>query len=112
MSKLVEKIEEIKKSDLSRIQIIISDVSDNIIGKIAPVAIESCMNPGVFNIKPISIQLAKDMIVFENGRDVVEIAVKDLENGIARLQVSEFIPKTVKAKNHCTNCINCGRCSW
>lgn len=112
MSDMIKKIEFIEKNDLTKKEINIIDIHDNIIGKIAPVAVESCMNPGKFNIKPIRIFIKNDVLIFETDNDILEISVEKLESGMVRIQADEFVPKRVNAKIHCTECINCGRCSW
>lgn len=112
MIEIFENLGDIEKACLSKKRIKIIDRLGNIVEKIEPVAVESCMNPGKFNIKPIHIYIEKGLIVLDNGKETLKLSEKELENGTVKLQAEEFVPKRVKAKSHCTNCTNCGRCSW
>lgn len=112
MKEFYYKMEDIKNADLSKKEIVIIDLFGNIIGKITPVTIESCMNPGRFHIKPIEIQFDKKMIMLKNDRETIKLLQEDLEEGKMKLMAEEFTPKLKKIKNDCTKCTNCGRCSW
>lgn len=112
MIEIFEKLGDIEISDLSKKRIKIIDISNNVIGQIEPIAIESCMNPGMFHVKPIHIYIESGLLVLDNEKETLKLPVKQLENRTVKVQAEEFVPKRVKAKNHCTNCTNCGRCSW
>ena len=112
MNKIFKSIDNLQETDLTKKSIKVIDNSGYTIGKIEPVAIESCMSPGTFRITPVSIKKENENIVFNNGRDELKISAKDFENGTVTIESDEFIPKTTKAQSQCTNCTNCGRCSW
>lgn len=112
MNNILKKTDELLETDLTKKSIKVIDNSGYTIGKIEPVAIESCMTPGTFRITPVSIKIENENIVFNNGRDELKILVKDFENGTVIVQTDEFIPQITKAKSQCTSCTNCGRCSW
>ena len=112
MNKILKKTDTLLETDLAKNSIKIIDNSGYTIGKIEPVAIESCMTPGTFRIIPVSIKIENENIVFNNGRNELKILVKDFEDGTVIVQTDEFIPQITKAKSQCTNCTNCGRCSW
>ena len=112
MSKILKNMNEMKNEDLSYKTIKLLDASNNTIEEIEPVAIENCMNPGTFDIKPVCIKEEKGSLFFDNGNAHIFLWEKDLENGIVKVQIDEFVPKAKKAKSQCTSCTNCGRCSW
>ena len=112
MNNILKKTDELLETDLTKNSIKVIDNSGYTIGKIEPVAIESCMTPGTFRITPVSIKNENESIIFNNGRDKLKILVKDFEDGTVIVQTEEFIPQTTKAKSQCTSCTNCGRCSW
>ena len=112
MNKIFKNIDKLLETDLAKNSIKVIDNSGYTIGKLEPVAIESCMTPGTFRITPVSIKNENESIIFNNGRDKLKILVKDFEDGTVIVQTDEFIPQTTKAKSQCTSCTNCGRCSW
>ena len=112
MNKILKKTDKLLETDLTKKSIKVIDNSGYTIGKIEPVAIESCMTSGTFRITPVSIKIENENIVFNNGRNELKILVKDFEDGTVIVQTDEFIPQITKAKSQCTNCTNCGRCSW
>ena len=112
MNKIFKNINKLQETALTKKSIKLLNTSGYTTGKIEPVAIESCMTPGTFRIKPISIEKDDEYIIFNNGRDKLKILVKDFENGTVTIQADEFIPQITKSKSQCTNCTNCGRCSW
>ncbi|RHT93967.1 hypothetical protein DW721_05825 [Clostridium sp. AM27-31LB] len=105
----IQKPDELNLGN-SRIEIY--DKDNNLLKVIEPYAVESCMNPGIFKITPIKIKKTKDSIIFISENIKTEIKKQDIESGDIEVKASAFIPQRRKAKNNCTKCTNCGRCSW
>ena len=57
MNKILKKTDELLETDLTKKSIKVINNSGYTIGKLEPVAIESCMTPGTFRITPVSIKM-------------------------------------------------------
>lgn len=80
--------------------------------KLAPEAIESCMNPGVFNIKPVSYHEDDTLINISNDNCSVDLSKEDILLGKIEIITEEFKPEIYRKQGMCTTCTNCGQCSY
>lgn len=88
------------------------DINGDLIGRITPFAVESCMNPGTFRIIPIEKVEEDQVIRYQCKQDILEIRKQDFEQGNRMIREVEFKPQVKRATNPCKPCTNCGRCSW
>lgn len=79
---------------------------------IEPTSIESCMNPGVFNIKPVSYYEDDTIICISNDNCSVDLSKEDILLGKVEIRDKEFKPEIYRKQGMCTTCTNCGQCSY
>ncbi len=77
-----------------------------------PDAIESCMNPGVFTVKPVLCFEDDRYIHLSNNNTSIDIHKEDLENKKVIIKTKEFTPVIYRKMGVCINCTNCGQCSY
>lgn len=87
-----------------------SDTGDTL--TIAPEAIESCMNPGVFNIKSVSYFEDDINIHIANNNCSIVILKEDILLGKVEIRTKKFKPIIYRKQGMCTSCTNCGQCSY
>lgn len=86
--------------------------------RFSPYAIESCMNPGTFQIIPlrITVEDGKLTVFYRDivtAKDETEIFSLDaIQRGELEVTSIPFLPKRKQYRSNCTHCVNCGRCSW
>lgn len=77
-----------------------------------PVAVESCMVPGMFRITLIKRWEDEAYIYFSNGKEEIKALKTDVEKGRIILKEEKFEPQIIRRTGGCNPCTNCGRCSW
>lgn len=80
--------------------------------RVEPQAVESCMNPGVFNIKPVSYHEDNTNIHISNDNYSIDLLKEDILLGKVEIITEEFKPKIYRKQGMCTSCTNCGQCSY
>ena len=80
--------------------------------RVEPRAVESCMNPGVFNIKPVSYYEDNIFIHISNDNCSVDLSKEDILLGKIEIITEEFKPEIYRKHGMCTTCTNCGQCSY
>ena len=87
------------------------DIDNSVILK--PKAVESCMNPGTFQITPVKITETEEEICFCSPEgEEVRVEKEAVKQGKVRLEEEAFVPKVYRRNGGCNPCRNCGACSW
>lgn len=100
--------EIIIKSCKTKVIITRADGSEDII---EPILIESCMNPELKTILPITVRAIysarhkRNMVYVSNK---YEVKLLDIDSDIVSARTEKYIPKPKRAE--CAECTNCGRC--
>lgn len=100
--------ERIIKSCLTKV-IITTDQGES--HSVEPVLVESCMNPQLKTIIPITVTFAEDeagegyILTVENNKKTVRI---NMDKDNANIKTAKYNPQV--KKSDCAKCNNCGRC--
>lgn len=80
---------------------------DGTIEEIAPIVVESCMNPGKKEIVPVTFFIEDGWEIYRISNTYKQIAFYDLKE-YKKIYTMPYEPKI--EKHSCSECTNCGRC--
>lgn len=90
--------------------ICITDTESGAVTKLEPKAIENCMKPGTFIIKPIEKWENDTVVEYRIGDVNILLDKKAMQKGTVMVSESPFEPRAEYNRPSCNPCRNCGRC--